>query len=256
MPALDPQQWQQVQRILDELDAVPVAARVDRLASMPITDEVVRREAQSLLAAEIRQGDFLEASPYATGNDGVATPSLQPGQVLGSFRIEQLVGRGGMAEVYRARRVGDFEQIVAIKLISSAAHERVEFFQRERRILATLEHPGIARIIDGGVTESGRPYMVMEFVDGTDLVSHAQERRLDLRARLALFRQVCEAVAFAHQHLVVHRDLEPGNVRVTPEGQVKLLDFGIAKLLDVERRDERLQTAVVFTPELDRKSVV
>lgn len=242
------QQWAQVQRLLDELELLPRAERREALATREIPDLRVRIEVEDLLEAESGSDGFLEGSPWRDP-PRPDPPALPPGTVLGSFRVEDLIGRGGMAEVYRAQRVGDFDQRVAIKLISGSASTQLDAFQRERRILATLEHTGIARIVDGGITEAGRSYMVMEYVEGTDLVRHAQERRLGLAARLDLFRQVCEAVSFAHRHLVIHRDLKPGNIRVTPDGQVKLLDFGVAKLLQREGRTEDFETATILTPE-------
>lgn len=238
-----------MQRLLDELDLLPPEMRAAALATREIADARVRSEAESLLAAEAERGDFLEGSPWRDSGPRAPTPALPPGTLLGAFRIETLIGRGGTAEVYRAHRVAEFEQCVAVKVISGDAGTRLDAFQRERRILAALEHPGISRIVDGGITDSGRPYMVMEYVEGTDLIRHARGRGLDLRARLDLFRQVCEAVSFAHRHLVIHRDLKPGNIRVTPEGQVKLLDFGVAKLLRAGVRTGDFETATVLTPE-------
>ncbi|TDU30825.1 serine/threonine-protein kinase [Panacagrimonas perspica] len=243
------QQWAQVQRLLDELELLPRIERREALATREILDARVRIEVEGLLEAELGSDGFLEDSPWQEPPTRTAAPALPPGTVLGSFRVEDLIGRGGMAEVYRAQRIGDFEQRVAIKLISGSASKQLDAFQRERRILATLEHTGISRIVDGGITDGGRSYMVMEYVEGTDLIRHAQERGLGLSARLDLFRQVCEAVSFAHRHLVIHRDLKPGNIRVTPEGQVKLLDFGVAKLLLPEGRTEDFETATILTPE-------
>lgn len=243
------QQWMQVQRLLDELELLAPEKRSAALAASPVSDVRVRDEVASLLEADAASGAFLERPPWRLEAAAARTPSLAPGTVLGAFRIETLIGRGGTAEVYRAHRMAEFEQCVAIKLISGEASTRLDAFQRERRILAALEHPGIARIVDGGITEAGRPYMVMEYVEGTDLIRHALGRSLGLRARLDLFRQVCEAVAYAHRHLVIHRDLKPGNIRVTPDGQVKLLDFGVAKLLRSSSRGEDFETATVLTPE-------
>lgn len=172
-----------------------------------------------------------------------------PGVRLGNFEIEALIGHGGSAQVYRARRLGDFAQTVAIKVIAQAAPTYRDHFQRERKILASMEHPRIARLIDGGMTPQGLLYMVMEYVDGAHLIEYAQNQRLGLLARLALFRQVCEAVSYAHLHLIVHRDIKPANIRVTAQGEVKLLDFGVAKLLEAERRGDDYDTATVLTPE-------
>ncbi len=155
------------------------------------------------------------------------------GRRIGPYRLERLLGQGGTGEVYLAARTGDFEKRVALKLIQCGADcEEIEArFRAERQILARLEHPLIARILDGGTTGDGRPYLVMEYVDGEPLDRYCETHGLSLRQRLELFRQVCAAVAAAHRSLVVHRDLKPGNVLVTAGGTVKLLDFGIAKLL-------------------------
>ncbi len=171
--------------------------------------------------------------------DGVEAPASDPGdrsgQRIGAYELLRRVGRGGMGEVYEARRPGaDFEQKVAIKLLRRGldSEDIVRRFLRERRILAQLEHPGIARLIDGGVSDDGLPYLVMEFVDGSALIEAANAHALDLDTRLQLFLQICDAVAYAHRRLIVHRDLKPSNVLLTADNQPKLLDFGIAKLLD------------------------
>jgi tetratricopeptide (TPR) repeat protein len=243
------QQWSQAQRLLDELELLPEGRRRAALDAREVRDPRVRTEVESLLAAESERGNFMNESPWSDRTCHGPAPALPAGTILGAFRVEELIGRGGMAEVYRAQRIEEFEQRVAIKLISGDAAPQLDAFQRERRILAALEHPGISRIVDGGITEGGRPYMVMEYVEGTDLIRHAQAQRLDLAARLRLFRQVCEAVAFAHRLLVIHRDLKPGNIRVTPDGQVKLLDFGVAKLVEPQGRTEDFETATIMTPE-------
>src|SRR5690606_31971710 len=153
---------------------------------------------------------------------------------IGAYRIVREIGRGGMGQVLLAERAdGQFEQRVAIKLLkrgmdSDAIHAR---FLRERRILAALEHPNVARLIDGGVADDGRPYFVMEYVEGLPITRYADEHRLDVDARLRLFSTVCTAIEHAHRNLVVHRDLKPANILVTAAGDAKLLDFGIAKAL-------------------------
>ena len=159
------------------------------------------------------------------------------GKRIGPWTIERLLGQGGMGKVYFARRTdGIFEQEVAIKLLRSGVdtHRFRERFERERRIVAALEHPGIARLLDGGETEDGVPYLVLEHVEGRDLLDHARSRELDVDGRVQLFLAALEAVAYAHRRLVVHRDLKPSNILVTADGAPKLLDFGIAKLLEPE----------------------
>ena len=162
-----------------------------------------------------------------------------------------LLGQGGMASVFEAERSGaDFEQRVAIKLLRRSLHSDLELklFQRERSALAGLEHPNIARLLDGGVTSAGLPFLVMELVHGVDLLSYARQSRLSLRARLALFSQVCDAVNAAHRALIVHSDIKPANIWVSEAGQVKLLDFGIAKLLD-KSGNQQEATFAPLTPE-------
>jgi len=158
---------------------------------------------------------------------------LPAGTRLGAWQVQHLIGRGGAGEVYLAERAdGGFQQRAALKLLQAGAGAESSRFHSEREILARLEHPCIARLLDGGVLADGRPYMVMEYVEGASLTEFCDAARLDLRARLALFAKVCDVVAYAHRSLVVHRDLKPGNILVTPQGNVKLLDFGVAKLLD------------------------
>jgi len=191
------------------------------------------------------------------------------GERIGPYRLERLLGAGGMGSVYEATRVeGDFEQRVAVKLIKRGmdTDEILARFQNERQILARLTHPNIARLLDGGVTTDGLPWFSMEYVDGTDIIAYSDGHHLSLRERLGLFETTCEAVQHAHVNLIVHRDLKPSNVLVTGAGQVKLLDFGIAKLLPgsvgafatsalATRTGLRLMTPVYAAPEQLRGEV-
>ncbi len=162
-----------------------------------------------------------------------------------------------MGRVFLAARADDqYQQLVAIKLMHLGlwqSHAMLERFRTERQILASLTHPNIARLLDGGVTEEGSPYLVMEFVDGTPIDKYCHAHNLSLEAKLHLFRQVCSAVEYAHSHLVVHRDIKPENVLVTSDGTPRLLDFGIAKLLDPDAPQEMLAqtrpTERLLTPE-------
>jgi serine/threonine protein kinase/WD40 repeat protein len=157
------------------------------------------------------------------------------GRRIGQYRIVREVGRGGMGVVYEAVRDDDqFQQRVAMKLVQRGVDSEsvVARFRQERQILAGLDHPNIARLLDGGITDDGRLYFVMEFIDGLPIDVYCTRHRLDVRARLTLFQDVCSAVQYSHQRLIVHRDLKPANILVTAAGQVKLLDFGVAKLLD------------------------
>lgn len=173
------------------------------------------------------------------------------GQSFGNYRLLEQVGRGGMGDVYRAERAdGTFESQVAIKLLRASIDSELQTlrFARERRLLARLEHPGIARLIDGGSGPQGIPYLVMEWVDGEPVTAHAQRLDLSIEQRLQLFAEVCRAVAFAHRILIVHRDLKPSNVLVTRDGKVKLLDFGIGKLLSEAEEDAQPLTRTGAVP--------
>ncbi len=181
-------------------------------------------------------------------SDGPALEGLV-GQSMGAFRLVRLLGKGGMAAVFLGQRqVGDFEQQVAIKLLRRGLYSELEqrLFLRERQVLANLSHPNIARLFDGDVTEAGIPFLVMEYIDGVPITRYANEHKLDVRQRLALLLTVLRAVDVAHRSLVVHRDLKPSNIMVDAEGQVKLIDFGIAKLLE---DDVDHATVGVYTPD-------
>jgi serine/threonine-protein kinase len=221
-------------------------------------DAELRDEVLGLLRAYTDSADFLDtpalqfAMPLLAEDDVLRPAAPRGPERVGSFRIVGVLGRGGMGEVLLAERDdGQFEQRVAIKLIQRGAAGLVRRFLDERRILARLEHPGIARLVDGGITDDGLPYFAMELVDGQPIDRYCDEHQLDIAQRLTLFQAVCDAVSYAHQHLVVHRDLKPSNILVTRDGQVKLLDFGIAKVLDTAGAGEDVtRTGVyVMTPE-------
>src|SRR5689334_12836628 len=160
------------------------------------------------------------------------------GRRIGAYEIVQEIGRGGMGAVYLARRHDDFEKRVAIKRVRTGASdlETLRRFLSERRIAARLEHPNIAQLLDAGAMPDGEPYFVMEYVQGEPLLEYCKRRSATLEERLEIFEEICGAVSFAHRNLVVHRDIKPANVVVTDGGTPKLLDFGIAKLLDAEGR--------------------
>jgi len=226
-------QWADVAALFDRLLELGPEARVEYLKRSDASPEILQ-QVQKMLAALESEPDFLEqSSRRAQDADTPEYSSLAAGAKVGAFVVERLVGRGGMGEVYLAHRGdADFAQKVALKLIRPEAAGRLNHFENERRILAGLEHPGIARLIDGGLAPDGRPYMAMEFVEGRDLIAYAKENGLSLDKRLQLFQQICEAVDFAHRNLVVHRDLKPANILVDSGGRARLLDFGIAKLAD------------------------
>jgi predicted Ser/Thr protein kinase len=228
---LNARQRQRVDALLDELFELPEATRVSRLDERQDEDPAVVAEVRSLLLAAHAAGGFLDVQARIPAADVI--PDAAVGMRLGAWQITRLIGRGGMGEVYEATRAdGSFEQRVAIKLLQRDAAAQLERFQAERQILARLEHAGIARLYDGGITSDGRPFMVMEYVEGQSITDYCEQHRATFDERLQLFVQVCDAVAYAHRNLVVHRDLKSSNILVTPEGTVKLLDFGIAKLLD------------------------
>jgi tetratricopeptide (TPR) repeat protein len=238
----DPQAFERVDALVDAALELPPEARASWLRDACGEDGVLLEQASRLLSAIDASEGFLLTGPLP------ASASLPP--QLGAWRPERLIGRGGMGEVWLARRCdGRFEQTVAIKSLPAYfSPADVERFLAEQRTLARLEHEGIARLIDAGIGPEQRPYMVMEYVEGTDIVGHCRERVLPLAQRLALFRQVCAAVAFAHRHGVVHRDLKPQNILVNRDGRVRLLDFGIARLLDDNAQDLTQQTRARFTP--------
>ena len=227
---MTPERWRQVKEVLDgALEAEP-ASRTLCIAQACGDDADLRVEVESLLEFEAESEHFIEEPLFGRFDGG--PPGLAEGQRVGSYRVVREIGRGGMGAVYLAERADEeFDQQVALKVVGhGTAQEIVRRFRAERQILAHLDHPNIAKLLDGGSTEAGQPYFVMELVAGRPIDEVCAA--LPLGKRLALFREVCAAVHFAHQNLVVHRDLKPGNILVTADGVPKLLDFGIAKLLD------------------------
>ncbi|MGN6191118.1 MAG: serine/threonine-protein kinase, partial [Rhodanobacteraceae bacterium] len=202
-------------------------------------DPGVRAELDRLLAADAEQGDWLEPGDAASaaqtiGETGDDEP-LPAGSRIGPFELLEVLGEGGSSTVFRAfRDVEGVRQHVAVKLLARGLYtaEARRRFHHEREALARLRHPGIARLIEGGIADNGLAYIALELVDGIPITRYAQEHVLSERQRLTLFLRVCRAVESAHRALIVHRDLKPSNVLVTAEGEMKLLDFGIAKLLD------------------------
>lgn len=236
--------WPEVEVALDVLLELPSAARPAELQRMTAMRPELRAALEPILRHLDEPDELLDRPAIeALGGEARLPPDSAAGSRVGAYRLEALLGRGGMGEVYRASRAdGQFEQQVAIKLVRREAGVSRERFQSERQILAQLDHPGIARLFDGGITEDGRPFMAMELVNGQDLVTWCTQRALTLEKRLELFLQVCDAVAYAHTHLIVHRDLKPGNILVSGDGRVKLLDFGIAKDLDASPLGQATQT--------------
>jgi serine/threonine-protein kinase len=240
--------WSRVEELFAQALDIATEQRSAFLAAA-CDDPGIRAEVATLLLAHDAPGPLDVAPSLCAG--ATMHPSLAQGTRVGGWRIGVLIGRGGMGEVYAASRAdGAFEQRAALKLLRYEAAGELQRFHAERRILARLEHPGIARLLDGGVAPDGRPYTVMEYVEGESLVDYCRVRKSSLRERLTLFAQVCTAVAYAHRNLVIHRDLKPANILVDAGGNVKLLDFGIAKLLDssASTADADL-TIAPFTPD-------
>ncbi|MCP5476779.1 MAG: serine/threonine protein kinase [Rhodanobacteraceae bacterium] len=232
MLKLDPALWRRAQTVFDRIVDLPAAERDAALLRDCGEDGDLRAMVADLLRAD-DQG-VPEPQPAAVALGKLVEPDILPGSRIGSFAVERLIGAGGMGRVYLAhRKDGRVEQSVAIKTIRGAygGRDLLERFARERRILARLNHPNIARFIDAGECPDGSPYVAMEFVPGTPILDYARARRLSLRQRLELFVKIASAVDHAHRQLVVHRDLKSGNVMVDAQGEPKLLDFGIAKPL-------------------------
>jgi serine/threonine-protein kinase len=228
--------WEKLCQLFGEVIELPPAERELFLASACIDDPEMRKEIESLLASNAEAGQFLESLnlPILPAPSQTDADDPRIGRLLGPYRIIRRVAHGGMGEVYEAiRDDGVFTMRVAVKLVQFGMprEEILRRFKAERQVLATLEHPNIARLMDGGTTEDGIPYLVMEYVDGKRIDEYCDEQKLSIEGRLSLFLTVCSAVQYAHQHLVIHRDLKPNNILITPEGKPKLLDFGIAKLL-------------------------
>lgn len=202
------------------------------------------------MRAEADQGSSVITTAAAAGRDGSVEAAADQGQIgrrIGAYRLQALIGRGGTSEVWRATRDdGAFAQRVALKLIHDQGRRPSARFRCERAALARLEHPGIARLIDAGLSEDDRPYLVMELVDGLPITAWCRRRCAGLHERLRLFAEVCSAVAHAHQHRVIHGDLKPSNVLVSADGRVRLLDFGVARLLD--EPDSTATRSIPLTP--------
>lgn len=245
--------WRRLKRLFEELSEVPPAGRSTRLADLERADPGLAAELAGLLEEHDRDRPLRLEEALAAE---IGEPSsLIPGRRIGPYRLAELLGRGGMGQVFLAERVdGQFEQQVALKVMREALDtpDTRTRFLAERQILARLEHPDIARLLDGAVTDDGVPYLVMELVRGEPITEHCDRARLPVEDRLGLFVQVCRAVHAAHRQLVVHRDLKPSNILVDGDGRVRLLDFGIAKLLDPAHEGEAPLTRTglyLLTPE-------
>src|SRR5690349_193779 len=229
------------------------------------TDEAMRRAAETTIAMRDVRGRFggvtsAEGPTILQDAETIGVSEEEQQKLLddtqiGPYRVLRRIGQGGMGAVYLAERDDEFRQQVAIKLVKRGMDSEfvLRRFRNERQILAALNHPNIARLLDGGTTTDGRPYFVMEYIEGKPITEYADQQRLSTAERLQLFQEVCAAVHYAHQNLVIHRDIKPSNILVTADGTPKLLDFGIAKLLNPDLAAHTLEATAVairlMTPE-------
>ena len=254
---MNPGRWHRIEVLFEQALALPQPERDAFLDEACLGDPELHHELGALLASSADSGASLRKAVVAEvrmlASDAV---TAQIGRRIGTFRLAALLGEGGMGVVYLAHRDdAQFAHQVAIKILSHAvgSPQGIARFRDERQILAALEHPNIVRLLDGGSTDDGLPYLVMEHIEGATITQYATQHELSVRARIALVRRVCAALQYAHQNLVIHRDIKPSNILVEADGTPKLLDFGIAKLIaPVARfeREARTRTgAAMFTPE-------
>jgi len=245
---LDREQYQKIKLAFHEAIDLPAAERAAFIAEW-FPDASLQQRVHRLLDAHDSAADFIESPAVAHVPDIFDEDPV--GQQIGNYKIIRELGRGGMGGVFLAARADtEFDQLAAIKLIKRGmdTDEILRRFRQERQILATLEHPNIARLLDGGTTADGLPFLVMEYVEGVPVTQYCRTNSLDEGSRLEIFRQICSAVEYAHRHLIIHRDIKPSNILVTANGVPKLLDFGIAKLLSAEN-DQTVTTMRAMTPE-------
>ena len=253
MSVLDPERRERLKEIVQSAVDRHLADQAAFVADACAGDEVLRGEVESLLAYQSSVHTFLERPPGGGQSWRPALDGLVPleGRRIGQYRLLREIGHGGMGVVYLARRDDqEYRQDVAVKLVRHGLDTDavIRRFQHERQILANLTHPNIARLLDGGTTPDGLPYFVMEYVEGLPIDEYCDRQALGLVQRLELFRAVCGAVQHAHNNLVVHRDLKPRNIVVTSGGEPKLLDFGIAKVLDRELATAHGELTVIASP--------
>ncbi len=239
---MDVERWQRLSPLLDALFELEPDERARSLTLMRDEDPQLASELEALLQLELEREDFLSEPLVAP------LPGPRIGVEVGPYRLERLLGEGGMGQVWQAARSdGLYQRRVALKLLRPGLADpnlRLRF-TRERQILARLAHPHIARLLDAGVSADHQPYLALDFIEGEPITDYCRNRKLSLDSRLRLFAQICAAVSHAHANLIVHRDLKPSNILVSPAGEVRLLDFGIAKLLDMEQASpEHTRTGV------------
>ena len=256
MPSPSSEQWERISELLGDLAELPLDRRAVRLRQLIETEPSIGREVESLLVSLESGADRFDAPPVLAHFEALLDREAadRSGEDVAGWRLTRRIGSGGMGDVYEAVRISDdFTKRVAIKMIHAArsSEQLGRRFRQERRILAGLNHRNIAALVDGGLTRDGRPFYAMEYVEGASLLAWCTEHAANTRDRVQLFRQVCAAVDHAHRNLVVHRDLKPGNILVTTDGTIKLLDFGVAKLLaadDPTGEDLTTGQVAAFTP--------
>jgi serine/threonine protein kinase/tetratricopeptide (TPR) repeat protein len=269
LPGVTPERWQKIKELFLAASERSPKDRAGFLNQACGADESLRAEVESLLAAESKppESALLNTSamrPLAAQ----VMPDLMVGRRAGAYQLVQRIGAGGMAAVYLAVRADDhYQKQVAVKVVrpQSTSEELLNRFRNERQTLAGLDHPNIVKLLDGGNTDEGLPYLVMDYVEGVPIDNYADAHKLSIEDRVRLFCRVCEAVQYAHQHQIIHRDLKPSNILVTPDGTPKLLDFGIAKVFDphtpaqtlvVTQTGTRRMTPAFASPEQVRGEVV
>jgi serine/threonine protein kinase len=258
---MEPERWQKLDELFHAALECDEGLRAAVLANACSGHDDLRHDVELLLARHKEQEGFLETPAlerFAQANsmlESQSEPSALLGRRVGAYQITGQIGVGGMGEVFRAVRADDeYRVAVAIKLVRGGQDSDfvVHRFKTERQILASLDHPNIARLLDGGTTEEGSPYFVMELIEGHPIDEYCGRHKLSITDRLKLFLQVCSAVQFAHQHLVIHRDIKPSNILVASDGVPKLLDFGIAKILEGNNDGAQSETTLtafrVLTP--------
>jgi Tol biopolymer transport system component len=252
---IDAQRWQRIQSLFEAALALAPEEREPLLNVRCSDDPFVRAEVAALLSSAVGGTGRIDDALHGAVRDWFGRVGAAVGDLAGLYRLTAVIGSGGMGTVFLAERAdGQFERTVAVKMIRPESGNRAALlvrFRRERQILADLDHPNIARMLDGGVTDAGHPYLVMEYVDGQQIHEYCRDRKLGIEERVALFRTLCGAVEYAHRHGVIHRDIKPGNIFVTADGTPKLLDFGIARLVGNQAQCQESITETVehmFTP--------
>lgn len=250
---MTPQLWKQIEALFEQALELAPDRRPTFLQNSCNADDELRREVESMLDAHTRAGSFIDEPSFFIATEEIegSNAAIASGQVIGSYRVVREIGRGGMGTVYLAHRADEqYHKRVAIKVIKRGMDTDavLRHFRNERQILATLDHPNIARLFDAGTTQGGLPYFVMEYVEGLPIDKYCDAHQLSIGARLKLFREVCAAVAYAHGHAVIHRDIKSSNIVVTTEGVPKLVDFGIAKILQPNGDSETLLTTAGLRP--------